>query len=61
MILRARDKWAKKDKGRLNTDRFHPPKERSWLRTCFWAVEIDEMLFMKAVQEDTVFEAFGSG
>ena len=52
---------GKKDKGRLNADHFRPHKDSSWLRTCFWAVGIDEMLFMKAVREDTVFEALGSG
>ena len=52
---------GKKDKGRLNTDHFRPHKDSSWLRTCFWAVGIDEMLFMKAVREDTAFGAFGSG
>ena len=54
-------KIGKKDKGRLNADHFRPHKDSSSLRTCFWAFGINEMLFMKAVQEDTAFEVRGSG
>ena len=60
-MIKGKGRIGKRKIGLLNSDQFFPHKDRSRQKFYFWAVGIDEMLFMKAVREDTVFEALGSG